>query len=698
MFYSAVVLNASLPVDGALERLKAHGPETRVVLRRRLGYQLFFYPFTVHELIERLASADGALPLEIALQLHESDSAPTLDASVTTPAPSARAVLLEGEQVVGIVEERPRAAARGAPKPRITRSAPRGRDTERAGSIGRGAAANTGRFRGIDYELGVGGAGSPASRAPAAAQPERLEAFPLVDAPNLVAPGDRFDVTIGVSKQPTPDVVGADIVVSPPPGVRTVELAVLLAADGFEGPEGWRRTLAVPVALPASVRVTIPLVALPAAEPRLSFLLVHFSYKGETCGIASRKIIVRDPAQAEPAAIPGGRAWLGEPEPATAIHVAPGGTPPDLTVRLAKPDGDDATGRFVCTFESPHELNVPEPGAFAIDLGNEAQTFAKTLIDEISQTEGKPLIGLSLRGVAQTVRDKLPAVFGDVLQQVWDLVHGQQHRIPTLLFLSAEANVPWELALVDLDKSRPPFLGAQVAMARWVLGRHAPLPPPREVAVREMAVVVGDYKSSRQLRPLPEAVAEGKDLVRQYGAIPLTATHGEIADLLHGKLAKGGTTVGPEVIHFACHGEVDPTNPSTGRIYLDDASVLSSIPFRSAPIGQSHKPFLFLNACQVAQAGELLNEYAGFAGNALRAGFRGFVAPLWSVDDGVAREIAVQFYERAFGGPGGAPDAVASILRDIRGKFSAAANTPPQATYLAYVFYGHPNLLLSRQV
>ena len=42
-------------------------------------------------------------------------------------------------------------------------------------------------------------------------------------------------------------------------------------------------------------------------------------------------------------------------------------------------------------------------------------------------------------------------------------------------------------------------------------------------------------------------------------------------------------------------------------------------------------------------SGELLGEYAGFAGASISAGFSGFLAPLWSVDDDVAHGIVAMF-------------------------------------------------------
>ncbi|HEV7590003.1 MAG TPA: CHAT domain-containing protein, partial [Longimicrobium sp.] len=288
-----------------------------------------------------------------------------------------------------------------------------------------------------------------------------------------------------------------------------------------------------------------------------------------------------------------------------------------------------------------------------------------------------------------------PAAVWDALRAVCDRVRSADPgRLPTVLLLSAEPHVPWELAYLDppLDPARPPFLGAQVAVSRWILAPHGiPLPPPGAVAVRRMAVVAGNYASGSELRPLPLAIAEAAELVREYGATALEATPSDMRRLLDGAVPGAAGPAGVQAIHFACHGAVDGDDPKYAGIYLDDESTLSPVVFRSARVAKSDTPFLFLNACQVGNAGELLGEYAGFAGEALRGGFSGFLAPLWSVSDDTARDFALEFYRKAF-----AATPVADILCELRGRYRMNGTGIPRSTYLAYVFYGNPNLLLTR--
>ena len=90
-------------------------------------------------------------------------------------------------------------------------------------------------------------------------------------------------------------------------------------------------------------------------------------------------------------------------------------------------------------------------------------------------------------------------------------------------------------------------------------------------------------------------------------------------------------------------------------------------------------------------AGQLLGDYGGFPGNCLAGGFCGLVAPLWAVNDSVAKEIAIEFYRKALKADSGV--SVAEIIRDIRSNYN---RKNPISSYLAYVYYGNPSLRLNR--
>jgi CHAT domain-containing protein len=99
---------------------------------------------------------------------------------------------------------------------------------------------------------------------------------------------------------------------------------------------------------------------------------------------------------------------------------------------------------------------------------------------------------------------------------------------------------------------------------------------------------------------------------------------------------------------------------------------------------------VFLNACQVGSGAKVLGNYAGMAESLLYAGAAGVVAPLWSVDDAVAREVAVRFYRRVV--EEGQPPA--EVFRQERARFTDDADGV-SSTYLAYQFFGNPAMTMS---
>jgi CHAT domain-containing protein len=209
-----------------------------------------------------------------------------------------------------------------------------------------------------------------------------------------------------------------------------------------------------------------------------------------------------------------------------------------------------------------------------------------------------------------------------------------------------------------------------------------------------MAVVVGDYKSESGMRPLPEAIEEGQHLSDTYHATWVKGTLTDVTDLLNGQLTERGARVTPEVIHMACHGEIDPANPMLNGIVLSDTALrVDALLVLGGELGAG-APFVFLNACQLGLTdSDLLGDQGGLAAAFLTVGARGFLAPLWSVADDLARETAEEFYRLTID----EQVPVGEAMRRLRQRFLTIPGHT-QTTPLAYAFYGHPALTLRRAV
>jgi CHAT domain-containing protein len=277
----------------------------------------------------------------------------------------------------------------------------------------------------------------------------------------------------------------------------------------------------------------------------------------------------------------------------------------------------------------------------------------------------------------------MPAAFWDLLREV-NAIAGAAGRKPSLFILSEEPYVPWELAALDppLDRGLPRFLGAQACVGRWVLGQRRPiLPPPIEVAVGSMAVVSGVYEQPGWNRLL-EAEQEAASIASTYSATSVQARTADVLDCLAGKPQA-------DALHFAMHGIYDPNSVLNGLVLTDG---LTLDPLQVKGNAFNSPIFVFLNACQVGSGNKILGDYSGMAEAFLYAGAAGVVAPLWSIKDTTAHEIAVRFYSEAFAGT-----PPAEVLRRERAGFGSAAGTNA-ATCLAYIWFGHPSFRLNRPI
>jgi len=188
-----------------------------------------------------------------------------------------------------------------------------------------------------------------------------------------------------------------------------------------------------------------------------------------------------------------------------------------------------------------------------------------------------------------------------------------------------------------------------------------------------------------EVRRLVEAEAEAAEILAQLEhdlgarASKVEARRGEVLGCLSG-------SPGANLLHFSLHGFFDRTGGEDGLLMVDGRFLL---PDQVRGVDLPGRPFVFLNACQVGQGDQLLGAYAGMAAAFLFAGASAVIAPLWSIDDKVARAIARSFYEATLYGR--EPVSAAELLRRERAKFVSNAQS---ATFVAYQFFGHPEMTL----
>ena len=525
------------------------------------------------------------------------------------------------------------------------------------------------RWEGADGG-GAAGLPDPPSLAPPAGPPEEAarHAYARLDCPDEVVVGQPFELVVGIAPDPRAGVAGGPMDL--PPGSYLLTAQVVAEGFGLTAGESWRNELAV------SDQSPYPSVALHlTAEPqrrnvRAAMIQVQFSIGGQVVGLGVRSLAAlrrADLAGQEP--VPAQDASVNLPVPTAA-------TPADLTITIKL---GEQPGRLLWTFQSPHPVDLPD-APVASELDGDAEAYARRLILQVNQREGRADLYDFLVGTGNQLAELVPLELWELLQAV---ARALRPARPTVLLLSAEPYVPWELACVDppLDPDLPPFLAAQATVGRWVAGaRRPPLPPPVETPANAIAVVSGRYENVPGWRRLEAAEAEAAELRSRYQAVPVDAVLEDVQRCLRDEPVA-------DVLHFAVHGNYDPSGGQDGLILTDrrplDPAVVMARPMHGTP-------FVFLNACQVGSGRRILGDYAGMARAFLWAGAAGVVAPLWSVADSVAKELALRFYGEVFAG---IPPAEA--LRRERATFrDRAAET--SGVPVAYQFFGHPAMRLIR--
>jgi hypothetical protein len=538
---------------------------------------------------------------------------------------------------------------------------------------------------------------STAPPLPASSRRRTATVFPRVLVPSEVVPEQAFDVEIGLADERQPESADEPMSLSIPSRRKAIELVVQVVADGFTAPKGIRRTLLLPRDDLTSTTVRVPLVAPATTGPSWAGRVeVEYAVDGTLVGRAWREVLVRSGASssASPSTAGGALPLVDSRAPAV-----------DLTVSITE---SVQPGRMLWTFVTPHPVDLPDQQVTTDLPTGSARAFALTWVSQIAAADRTPAAPARLEGVARAVSSVTPVQFWTVLTAVWSLAQAAG-RVPTVLVVSSDPYIPWELVsteprwVVDrslVDPDLPQLLGAQVQLGRWVpagpdtpsgVRRPASAPEPG-IDVERLAVVVGDYHSHSGVRPLPYAIEEGHRLTETYPSVWVKGTLDEVTSLLEGRLSLDGVPAQAQVVHVACHGALDRARPAYSGIVLSDTALrIDELVVLGGELGDAGAPLVFLNACQLGQShGELLGDQGGLAAAFLAVGCRGFLAPLWSVEDDLARDLALDFYRYTLGDG----LTVGAALRRLRGRF---ANMPgrTRTTPLAYVYYGHPDLRLT---
>jgi hypothetical protein len=350
---------------------------------------------------------------------------------------------------------------------------------------------------------------------------------------------------------------------------------------------------------------------------------------------------------------------------------------PDLCITIRAAEANNGR-QFECSLSTPLLDAYQAPITTAWNLPGVAEQLVRGYMKAF--TTKQPTSGAlvaELRGAGIALFEAAPKSFQKLF---WELVDAD--KLPSeICIVSEEPYIPWELMIPrrrctngEVETRKP--LGVEFPIGRWI--------PPDFVAGRtripltDSYVIAPKYASTRLA--LAFSNAEQELLRENFGAEAISpATFARIAEKF--------TSSGRSLVHFVCHGK----DSGDGRqvLQLENGEELSSsqlMGMDGVERGFAQKrPFVFLNACEVGRGTAALVGLGGFATAFIELGASAVIAPLWSVKDSIAHQVAETFYTSVKSEPG---IPFAEIIRRLRAK--AYEDTSAEDTYAAYCFYGDP--------
>jgi hypothetical protein len=502
--------------------------------------------------------------------------------------------------------------------------------------------------------------------------------------PEPIPAGSAFEVAVWADEQAAQAGERSEsIVVTAPEKVREFVLSVtLLLSAHFRADGETHKELVIRRDEPETGRLTFAVSVrtgkLPRSQPEIAAI---FTYKGRPSGKIARQPAIAglQPLAPETHALafaPGMEVTPEVAPPPPVAEIDDGASAADLTITILDTGAKDYRH---------YRMIVDAAGGAHWEgdwvLSQRSDELVKTAMDAFvasdeTQTGTTGRIA-ALTGAGIDMFDATPEGFKTLF---WNLVDTTKPK--TMLIVSEEPYIPWELMVPtrwrnNAREDREP-IGVEFAVGRWVHRQH--ISPPQRLSFKETYVVAPRYSAERRL---PLAEKEAKLVAKAFP--PSRRIDPASVTTLDTSVGGGDVTL----LHFVCHGKADA--PQT--IYMDnEQDNLNTLQVKALKgflrTFPRTRTFVFLNACEVGRPAPSLVGIGGLANEFLAVGAGAVIAPLWSVADNVASDVAKTFYETVRKAP---KTTFASILQGIRRK---AYTGTAEDTWAAYCFYGDPKAAL----
>ena len=249
--------------------------------------------------------------------------------------------------------------------------------------------------------------------------------------------------------------------------------------------------------------------------------------------------------------------------------------------------------------------------------------------------------------------------------------------IQSLLITSDEPWIPWELIkpyqydINTKEEVDDGFLAEDFQLSRWLAGNG----PVDEIMIQTAQIVAPELDL--------HYVRQEKNYFDSLKALGI-----DVEPPLQSKndVIRRAKTGGIEILHFSTHGLFDAENPDRSLISLKDSALRpSDLSSRKSKGLQDSRPLVFLNACHTGRIEVALTGLGGWAEKFVsQIGVSAFIGSLWEVNDQLAAEFAIKFYDELQAGK-----MLGEAFHSAR--LTIKERQPANPTWLAYTLYGDPN-------
>jgi hypothetical protein len=404
-----------------------------------------------------------------------------------------------------------------------------------------------------------------------------------------------------------------------------------------------------------SLACVIPAIVTAAGEQRIDVTAV-FSRDDRWCGTAQRTFFAG--AGARTTGI---------------VSVAAGAIAPDLTIHILR--DATVTGRldWLLAPAIDHRALVDGELRGETRLGGDPAAFARAMFKVVAGTRPGEH-GRVLRGIGEQLWELAPV---SVRAAYWQL-RDQLGDGFSIQVMTDEPAIPWELMRPVRPGSKDTRLLAEThPIARGLLDYPSRLRPRLPAAGARLTIAPDYRRRLPAMQVLQEAQNESAMLQQRFGARALTpGTAGSLLQVLE----EPGEPV--QLLHFAGHGAFDGQAVFSSLAFEDGDVRVAEIRSQDVVLGEHHKTFVILNACDVGATGDVLGSVGGWAEAFAHRDFGGFLAPLWAIFDGPARLAMERFLDAVLT----QDKRIGEALRDVRKAYGGSS-----ATFLSYIYYGDVN-------